>query len=140
MKCKTCGKNSESEYCFQHKSRKPLPSGKGFSRKVSVISIKKPKSVQNNNQLSDMNKFFMDIWKKSDKKSEVSGKFLGKEPSTAFFHHILPKSKYPEACFDEENIILLTLDEHANVESDIYKYELINNKRTYLLEKWKLKY
>ena len=24
MKCIICGKNSESEYCFQHKRRKPL--------------------------------------------------------------------------------------------------------------------
>ena len=31
MKCKTCGKNSESEYCFQHKARKPLQWGKNPS-------------------------------------------------------------------------------------------------------------
>ena len=24
MKCKTCGKNSDKEYCFQHKPRKEL--------------------------------------------------------------------------------------------------------------------
>lgn len=137
MTCKTCGKNSDSDYCFKHKPKKPLPSGK-----KPTLSSKKVLSVgksQPTNELSEIKKFFVDIWKKKEHKSEVSGTSLGKEPSTAFFHHILPKSKYPQACFDEENIILLTLDEHANVESDIYKYEIINNKRTYLLEKWKLK-
>jgi len=32
MKCKTCGKNAESEYCFQHKPRKALPKTKGLSK------------------------------------------------------------------------------------------------------------
>ncbi len=47
-----------------------------------------------------------------------------------------PKEKYPKACFDEENIILLTLDEHTNVESDMYKYPEVNKRRELL----KLKY
>ena len=41
MKCKTCGKNADSEYCFAHKSRKPLPSGRGLTSKMSGISNKK---------------------------------------------------------------------------------------------------
>jgi hypothetical protein len=57
---------------------------------------------------------------------------------STYFHHILPKEKYSEACFDEENIILLTLDEHSNVENDIYKYEIINEKRKQLKTKYKL--
>ena len=39
---------------------------------------------------------------------------------------------------DEENIILLTVDEHANVESDIYKYDEINKRRNHLLKKHNL--
>ena len=61
---------------------------------------------------------------------------LGKEPLSVFFHHILPKEKYPEAALDEENIILLTLEEHDNVERDMYKYDVINSKRIKLLEKY----
>ena len=53
-----------------------------------------------------------------------------------FFHHILPKEKYPEALLDEENIILLTLDEHSNVESDIYRYEEVNKRREQLKQKY----
>ena len=62
--------------------------------------------------------------------------YLGKEPMSTFFHHILPKEKFPEARLDEENIILLTLDEHTSVESDMYKYPEVNNRR----EKLKAKY
>lgn len=83
-----------------------------------------------------MRLFFMEIWATRPHKSEISGTLLGKEPLTVFFHHILPKEKYPQAKYDPENIILLTLDEHTNVESDIYRYELINEKRKLLIIKY----
>jgi hypothetical protein len=137
MKCKTCGKNSDGEYCFAHKSRKPLPSsGRGLTSKMSVISNKKSKNVQNNERFTEMRDFFLSIWKKRSHKSEVSGVYLGKEPMSTYFHHILAKEKYPEACLDEENIILLTLEEHSNVENDMYKYEEVNKRRNHLLTKY----
>lgn len=83
-----------------------------------------------------MKNFFHDIWKKRRHLSEVSGIYLGKNPLTIFFHHILNKEKYPKATFDEDNIILLTFDEHTAVENDMYKYEKINEKRKQLLEKY----
>ena len=139
MKCKTCGKNADSEYCFAHKSRKPLPSsGRGLTSKMSVISNKKSKNVQNNERFTEMRDFFLSIWKKRSHKSEVSGVYLGKEPMSTYFHHILPKEKYPEACLDEENIILLTLEEHSNVENNMYKYEEVNKRREYLKRKYSL--
>ena len=135
MKCKTCGKNADSEYCFAHKARKPLSSGKGLSSKMSVISSIKAKNVHNDghNQQREM---FMNIWKKKRHYSEVSNTYLGSEPMSTYFHHILPKEKYPEACLDEENIILLTLEEHSNVENDIYRYEEVNKRRNHLLTKY----
>ena len=136
MKCKTCGKNSDKEYCFQHKPRKPLSNnGKGLTSKMSVISSIKAKNVYNDghNQQRDM---FMDIWKKKKHYSEVSGVYLGYEAMSTYFHHILPKEKYPQACLDEENIILLTLEEHSNVENDMYRYEEVNKRRNYLLAKY----
>ena len=127
-KCKTCGKNCDGEYCFQHKPKKGLSASKGFKVKVpekSPITEIKP-----------MQEFFMKIWKKRLHYSEVSMDYLGREPLSVFFHHILPKEKYPEAAFDEENIILLTLEEHNQVESDMYRYEEVNKRRDLL----KLKY
>lgn len=130
-KCITCGKNADSDYCFQHKPRKPLS-------KMSVITSKKTNIVQNNEQAIEMKLFYVSIWKKRKHYSEVSGQYLGSEPLSTYFHHILPKEKYPEASLDEENIVILSLEEHSNVENDMYKYEEINQRRTYLKNKYNL--
>ena len=125
--CKSCGKKCDGEYCFQHKPKKALASNKGFK------NVKKEPAIR---QISEMQEFFLQIWKKRQHKSEVSGESLGSEALSTYFHHILPKSKYPEAALDEENIILLTLNEHDQVESDMYRYEEVNNRRIKLLEKY----
>ena len=130
MKCKICGKNAETEYCFLHKKRKPL---------AIALRKKLDKSEEVNRNISDRNEFFLQIWKKRPHKSEISGEFLGNEPLTVFFHHILPKEKYPQGALDEENIILLTLQEHDQVEMDMYRYEEINTRRENLLIKYNLK-
>jgi|694.fasta_scaffold109607_7 hypothetical protein len=123
--CKTCGRNCEGEYCFKHKPRKPLPVGNALV-----------KMYQKRKEDDEMRSLFLWIWRKRIHFSEISGKKLGSEPLSVFFHHILPKEKYPEAAYDEENIILLTLEEHDNVEKDMYKYEEVNKRRDLL----KLKY
>ena len=124
-KCKSCGVTCEGEYCFRHKPRKPLPK--------SRIPVKKQ---ANDRKSSDLHEFFLKLWKKFPHYSMVSGKYLGNEPLSVFFHHILPKEKYPEASLDEENIILLTLEEHDQVEMDIYRYEEVNERRKLLKAKY----
>jgi hypothetical protein len=85
-----------------------------------------------------MREMFLSVWKKRLHKSEVSGEYLGNEPMSTYFHHILSKSKYPEACLDEENIILLSLLEHSDVENDMYKYPEVNKRREQLKIKYNL--
>nr|QPI16441.1 MAG: hypothetical protein NIOZUU157_00334 [Virus NIOZ-UU157] len=135
MKCIVCGRNSESEYCFQHKTRKELSSNRGF--KKPTLALKKRVSVGKSQPNND-HLFFKEIWKKRPHESEVSGTYLGAEALSLYFHHILPKSKYPQFRNLDENIILLTADEHANVESDIYRYKKVNEIREYLIDKYKL--
>ena len=125
MACKTCGKNSDSDYCFQHKPRKALQQSR-------VKPSLTPKKKVSDGKTIQMRQMFLDIWKKKPHKSEVSGTYLGTEAMSTYFHHILPKEKYPEACLDEENIILLTLEEHSNVENDMYRYEEVNRRRNHL--------
>jgi hypothetical protein len=127
--CKTCGKKCDKEYCFQHKPRKPLAANKGFN------AVKKEPAVR---KISEMRDFFLQIWKKRLHLSEVSGLPLVGEPLHIYFHHILPKEKYPQAALDEENIILLTWEEHDQVEMDIYRYEDINNRRELLKQKYEI--
>ena len=135
MKCKTCGKNADSELCFKCKPKKPLSSGKGLTkRSVKIFTgVQGSKSFEKSLLLKE---FFELCWKNKPHYSEVSGKFLGNKCSSLYQHHILAKSKYPNACFDEENIVFLTPDEHASVELDMYKYEYINEKRKKLLTKY----
>lgn len=104
----------------------------------SRLSKKLDKSDEVIQKSSEMKDFFLQIWRKRPHYSEVSGKWLGSEPLTIFFHHILPKEKYSGASLDEENIVLLTLEEHEQVEMDMYRFEEINLKRNYLKIKYKL--
>ena len=94
---------------------------------------RKEKKRQNRELMWEM---FRKIWNERPHYSELSGEFLGKEISSVFFHHILPKRYYEEALLDEDNIILLTWDEHTNVEGDITRYEEINKRREKLLKKY----
>jgi len=110
---------------------------KGVCRNhIPKESIRVNKIKTTRTEPNPMHVFFKQIWKERKHYSELSGTYLGAEAMSTFFHHILPKEKYPDACLDEENIILLTLDEHTNVENDIYKYEEVNKRR----ESLKLKY
>jgi hypothetical protein len=136
--CKTCGKNCDGEYCFQHKPRKPMSQGAKTLKLVKdtyKMCVKKDEEIR---QISEMRDFFLQIWSKKPHNSEISGESLGSEPLHVFFHHILSKEKYPEARLDEENIILLTIWEHADVESDIYKFEEVNKRREQLKQKYEI--
>ena len=88
--------------------------------------------------INKMPAFFLSIWKKRGHFSEVSNTPLGAIPNTTFFHHILLKSVVKEAKFDEENIIILTQEEHLKVHSDMYFYNEINERRKLLKIKYNI--
>lgn len=105
MKCKTCGKNAESEYCFLHKPRKALS-------KMSSFRVKK---LDNSRKTSDLHEFFLQIWDKNPKhECENCGKWLGKEPLSYMFDHLLEKSKYPDLAMNDDNIMIVCLECHDN--------------------------
>ena len=118
--------------CINHIKRKPLPASKQLGVKMKVTSFVEKEKV------NIMRALFMDIWKKRQHLSEVSGLPLVGEALSSYFHHILPKNKYPQAALDEENIILLTLNEHEQVEMDIYRYEEVNRRRELLQQKYEI--
>jgi hypothetical protein len=115
--------------CVNHIKRKPITPKRG-----GLLVAKRDMFVQKT-KIETMRNFFLEIWKERKHYSEVSGEYLGSEPLSTFFHHILPKEKYPDEAYDKSNIILLTLDEHTNVEADIYRYEEVNRRRIELLNK-----
>ena len=129
--CKINGCNNSvwsGDTCRRHTSYKPLQATRSLRKKV------KPKDEESINL---MREFFLRVWKKRKHISEISGeKLYGL--SSAYFHHILYKEKYKEAMYDEENIILVTIDEHANIHSDPERYEIINEKSLYLKKKYNI--
>jgi hypothetical protein len=86
-----------------------------------------------------LHKLYLEIWNKRPHYSQISRRWLGNEPLSVFFHHILPKRKYIEAIFDEQNIILVTKEEHENIERSPFMYPIVNRLRTKLLKKYGLK-
>lgn len=137
MICNKCGAKANSELCFKCKPKKPLSSGKGL-KKLNYIGKSVKQLFKRELKREILEDFFELCWKNKPHYSEVSGKFLGNTCSSLYQHHILAKSKYPEACFDEENIVFLTPEEHASVELDMYKYEKINKRREHLKIKYSI--
>ena len=127
--CKTCGKKCDKEYCFQHKPRKRI------SVQSLTKTVKKEDPIRKNIEMKEL---FLKIWATRPHRSEISGSYLGSEALSTYFHHILPKSKYPEASLDEENIILLNWEEHDQVESDPTRYEEVNKRRELLKQKYEI--
>jgi hypothetical protein len=89
-----------------------------------------------------MRDFFLSVWKSRSHFSEISNIHLGNEPLSILFHHIILKQvgkrKCPHSIFDEENIILLTAEEHSNVHINCFRYEEINRRRKLLEIKYNL--
>ena len=110
--------------CKNHIPKKAIPST--------------PKPANNNDRILKMQEFFLSIWKKRPHKSEISDTSLGSEALSVYFHHILAKEKYPEACLDEENIILLTMEEHDQIEMDPTRYDEVNKRRELLKQKYEI--
>lgn len=82
------------------------------------MSIKRRKKseeeiVQNKADRERMLNLFSEIWLERPHYSILSGKWLGNEPMTTFFDHLLEKSVYPQFKYEKENIILVTPDEHT---------------------------
>lgn len=65
--------------------------------------------------------FYIEVWAASRHVCQECGCKLGKEPLTLYFHHLLPKSKYPKFRHTPENIMILCADCHVQAETDIDK-------------------
>lgn len=77
--------------------------------------------------------FYTEIWNERAHYCYETGVFLGREILTTFFHHILPKEKYPEFRYCKWNIVLLHPDIHNQVETMIEKTPKVKELRDQLL-------
>lgn len=89
-----------------------------FSNKKAIKKISEKQKIKNQDKKEKTilrHEMFLNIWKKLKNKNCWScNKYLGKEPSPAFFDHLIEKSKHPELDLVEENIFICCENCHAN--------------------------
>jgi hypothetical protein len=62
--------------------------------------------------MDSQRELFFKIWMERPHYSEVSGAYLGEDARAHYFAHILGKGAYPAFKLREDNIVLLTMEEH----------------------------
>ena len=85
---------------------------------------------------------FKEIWNEREHISELSGKFLGDEMNAWYFAHILSKGSYPHLKLNKENIMMVTQDEHWQLDQNTHLAKEDNLYKPYFkkAEKLKIKY
>lgn len=123
--------------CFAEECNYPVW-GKGYCQRHQYLRTdKKPKELQKTplkpisakgrvrkaeeQKLTLKDKeFFAEIWGEREHVCFESGKFLGNEPLTVYFHHVLPKKSttggYPQYRYKKWNIVLLSFEHHSKAE------------------------
>ena len=57
--------------------------------------------------------WFQELWNKNPHFCKSCSKYLGEEPLSLFFDHLLEKNKYEQYRFTEENIMIVCSDCHS---------------------------
>ena len=84
------------------------------TKKIQYKSAKqKVKDIEKKEYINKQFKMFYDIWAKRRHYCESCGLWLGNEPLSIFFDHLLEKSKYEQFALMEENIFLCCGDCHT---------------------------
>ena len=63
----------------------------------------------------------MDIWHTRKHVCYETGEYLGREPLTIYFSHVLPKEKYPQYKLCSWNIVLSSATNHDQWGKDMEK-------------------
>lgn len=90
---------------FHRLKRKPLKR-KPLKKKKKIISQEEIEEIQK------MWNFFLSLWKKRPHYCTICGAWLGTEPRSYMFDHLLEKQTYPDLKHKEENIAFLCLSCH----------------------------
>lgn len=95
-----------------HKFLRRTPIRKVSKKQQKILGEKKLQSEKDK-------EFFNEIWQERDHFCYESGEYLGEEPLTVFFHHILPKADYDRFRYCKWNIVLLTWENHSKAEVNL---------------------
>lgn len=83
---------------------------------IPQISPKKRLKIPEEKALSEKDKlFFAEIWQERPHNCFETGKYLGEEPLSLFFHHVLKRrGRYARFRWAKWNIVLLNWQSHSN--------------------------
>ena len=99
--------------CLKKSSLKKTPFKK-YKKTADEISL-------NQQKIDKMRDFFLSVWKKRPHYCTVCGRWLGTEPLSYNFHHVIPKNQQKtysiDITYDEKNIVLVDLDCHGVLEN-----------------------
>jgi 5-methylcytosine-specific restriction endonuclease McrA len=113
-KKKTCKNCKTEQFIWKAGLCKSCSSILNPPKKISYKSAKqKIKDVEKREYANKQFNLFYNIWAKKRHYCESCGLWLGNEPKSVFFDHLLEKSKYPEFALLEENIYICCLDCHS---------------------------
>lgn len=126
-------------YCFYHYkvhigSKSSLK--KSSLKKVSKQGIEDKK--EKNDKTKELHNFFISLWQEVKHECQSCGKYLGKEPLSIYFDHLLEKSQYPKYALDKDNIFICCGDCHnmkSNGHPSIKHKEAIENFKNKINEK-----
>lgn len=110
----------------QARTPKPPKEKKPLNRENAKTKAKKADNLK---LFAADKEFYADVWNASPHRCGECNCKLGKEPLTLFFHHLLPKSQYPQFRHTHENIMILCPDHHAQAETDLDKVPKVKARR-----------
>jgi 5-methylcytosine-specific restriction endonuclease McrA len=120
------------------KRRTPLNKGQKRLKRTALSSrSKKYKEKQaERDVLREADQMFYEgIWNSRPHFCFESGAYLGEEPASYMFHHVLEKSKYPQFRHCDWNIVVLSWEKHNQVHNNIDKTPRVKFLREQLLKK-----
>jgi hypothetical protein len=135
-----CNRYAFGKFCNLHRPRTILKTKQSLKQKRLQPRKKTNEQIaEKRRSTEEMWNFFLEIWSERPHRCEVTGRFLGKEPLSTMFHHLLPKqdSCFPQFKLCKWNIALIHPDIHATVEQNVDLVPKIKERYLELLQAFK---
>ncbi len=115
---KECNHPTCGDVCRRQKPARKLyklkrtPVKKTSRKKTKILGERKVESAKDR-------EFFQSIWEEREHFCFETGDYLGEEPLTLFFHHVLKRrlKRFEKYRYCNWNIILLRWDKHTNADN-----------------------
>ncbi len=120
--------------------KSPLKRGNSSLKKSPIKKrIKSEEELEEERyQRLKMNIFFWECWESLPKYSEINPFYKFNDANKTHYHHLYPKSIYPELRYSLNNIICVSWEEHSLLDNDLEYFEEAKKKRIFIKENWEM--